>query len=78
MGRGAAMRFIFAMMDSDGDGTVSLQEFPAAHEKSSRRWIPTKMAPSPSKRFKPSCEGPVNRLQRNTNTKTNTNSIDNR
>ena len=27
------MRFIFALMDSDGDGTVSLQEFQAAHEK---------------------------------------------
>ena len=33
MGRGAAMRFIFALMDGDGDGTVSLQEFQAAHEK---------------------------------------------
>ena len=33
MGRGAPMRFIFALMDSDGDGTVSLQEFQAAHEK---------------------------------------------
>ena len=32
MGHGAAMRFIFALMDSDGDGTVSLQEFQAAHE----------------------------------------------
>ena len=27
------MRFIFALMDSDGDGTVSLQEFQAAQEK---------------------------------------------
>ena len=33
MGRGAVMRFIFALMDSDGDGTVSLQEFQAAHER---------------------------------------------
>jgi Ca2+-binding EF-hand superfamily protein len=33
MRRGAAMRFIFALMDSDSDGTVSLQEFQAAHEK---------------------------------------------
>ena len=33
MGHGAAMRFIFALMDSDGDGTISLQEFQAAHEK---------------------------------------------
>jgi Ca2+-binding EF-hand superfamily protein len=31
MGRGAGMRLIFALMDSDGDGTVSLQEFQAAH-----------------------------------------------
>lgn len=28
-----AMRIIFALMDSDGDGTISLQEFQAAHEK---------------------------------------------
>jgi hypothetical protein len=27
------MRLVFALMDSDGDGTVSLQEFQAAHEK---------------------------------------------
>jgi EF hand len=27
------MRMIFALMDSDGDGTVSLQEWQAAHEK---------------------------------------------
>jgi EF hand len=33
MRRGAAMRFIFALMDGDGDGTVSLQEFQAAQEK---------------------------------------------
>ena len=33
MGHGAAMRVIFALMDSDDDGTVSLQEFQAAHEK---------------------------------------------
>jgi Ca2+-binding EF-hand superfamily protein len=27
------MRMLFVMMDSDGDGTVSLQEFQAAHER---------------------------------------------
>lgn len=27
------MRIIFALMDTDGDGTISLQEFQAAHEK---------------------------------------------
>jgi Ca2+-binding EF-hand superfamily protein len=38
MGPGAmmsplAMRIIFALMDADGDGTVSLQEFQTAHER---------------------------------------------
>jgi len=28
-----AMRIIFALMDSDGDGTISLQEFQAGHER---------------------------------------------
>jgi hypothetical protein len=28
-----AMRIIFSLMDSDGDGTISLQEFQAAHER---------------------------------------------
>jgi EF-hand domain len=32
-GGGMMMRLLFAMMDSDGDGTVSLQEFHAAHER---------------------------------------------
>ena len=27
------MRMIFTLMDSDGDGSVSLQEFQAAHER---------------------------------------------
>src|SRR5215813_11043031 len=30
---GPMMRIIFALMDSDGDGTISLQEFQAAHER---------------------------------------------
>ena len=30
---GMMMRMLFAMMDSDGDGTVSLQEFQSAHER---------------------------------------------
>ena len=30
---GPVLRIIFALMDSDGDGTVSLQEFQAAHER---------------------------------------------
>ena len=30
---GMATRIIFSLMDADGDGTVSLQEFQAAHER---------------------------------------------
>jgi hypothetical protein len=33
MGPPVMMRMIFALMDSDGDGTISLQEFQAAHER---------------------------------------------
>jgi Ca2+-binding EF-hand superfamily protein len=32
MGR-ANMRMVFALMDSDGDGNITLQEFQAAHER---------------------------------------------
>ena len=42
MGHGMFKRMIFALMDTDGDGTISLEEFQAAHAKSSRRWIQTK------------------------------------
>jgi hypothetical protein len=33
MGPPVMMRMIFSLMDSDGDGTISLQEFQAAHER---------------------------------------------
>ena len=33
MGPPMMFRMIFALMDADGDGTVSLQEFQAAHER---------------------------------------------
>ena len=33
MGHGTLMRVIFALMDTDGDGTISLEEFQAAHAK---------------------------------------------
>ena len=33
MGPTIMMRMIFSLMDSDGDGTISLQEFQAAHER---------------------------------------------
>jgi EF hand domain-containing protein len=33
MGPPVMKRMIFALMDADGDGTISLQEFQAAHER---------------------------------------------
>lgn len=33
MGPPMMMRMIFALMDSDGDGTIELPEFQAAHER---------------------------------------------
>jgi Ca2+-binding EF-hand superfamily protein len=33
MHSGMMMRMLFALMDGDGDGTVSLSEFQAAHER---------------------------------------------
>jgi EF hand len=33
MGHAMMMRMIFILMDSDGDGTISLQEFQTAHER---------------------------------------------
>jgi hypothetical protein len=32
-GRGTMMRIIFSLMDADGDGTLTLQEWQAAHER---------------------------------------------
>ena len=55
MGPVMMMRMIFALMDGDGDGTLSLQEFQAAHERILRPWMPTKMAVSLWRRCRPSC-----------------------
>jgi hypothetical protein len=34
MGNPIMMRMIFALIDTDGDGAISLQEFQAAHDGS--------------------------------------------
>ena len=36
------MRIIFALMDRDGDGTISLEEFQAAHERIFKAMDPDK------------------------------------
>ena len=47
----AAMRIIFALMDRDSDGTVSLEEFQAAHERIFKAMDTIKMEPSLQMRF---------------------------
>ena len=48
----AMMRMMFVLMDTDGDGTVSLGEFQAAHERHSRPSTPTRMAGSAPRKWK--------------------------
>jgi hypothetical protein len=58
MGGPFAMRIIFALMDGDGDGAISLEEFQAAHARIFNQWMRTKMARSPWRRCRASCGEP--------------------
>jgi hypothetical protein len=59
------IRIIFALMDSDGDGTVSLQEFQAAHERIFKGMErPNKDGPASLwSRSRPSCREPGDRYR---------------
>jgi hypothetical protein len=46
---GVMMRVMFSLMDSDGDGTISLQEFQAAHERIFRAMDANKAGSLPRK-----------------------------
>ena len=52
------MRMIFTLMDSDGDGTVSLEEFQTAHERIFKGMDANRMAASRLRKCWPSCRGP--------------------
>ena len=47
MGPGMMMRMLFILTDTDGDGTISLQEFQAAHERIFRAMDANKDGPYP-------------------------------
>src|SRR6266508_1771803 len=57
------MRIIFSLMDSDGDGTVSLQEFQAAHERIFKAMDANKDGPSLWRRCRTSCREPGDRFR---------------
>jgi hypothetical protein len=59
---GMMMRVLFAMMDSDDDGTISLQEFQTAHERIFKA-MDIKMASLPWRKSRPSCTEPGHRFR---------------
>ena len=55
------LRIMFAVIDTDSDGTISLQEFQAAHERIFKA-PPTKMTNLHWRKCRRSCTGPDNRF----------------
>jgi hypothetical protein len=53
------LRIMFAVIDTDSDGTISLQEFQAAHERIFKA-PPTKMTNLHWRKCRRSCTGPDN------------------
>jgi hypothetical protein len=58
MGPPIMFRMMFALMDADGDGAISLQEFQAAHERLFNAMDSNKDGSLPCRRCKRSCRGP--------------------
>ena len=63
MGPPIMFRMMFALMDADSDGTISLQGFRRLTKEFSRQWTATKMASLPWRRCKRSCTGPGDRFR---------------
>ena len=64
MGPPIMMRIIFSLMDSDGDGTISLQEFQAAHERIFKGMDANKDGRLTPEEMQAFMEGPVERFRR--------------
>jgi hypothetical protein len=64
IGSGMMMRMMFSLMDSDGDGTVSLQEFQAAHERIFRAMDANKDGKLTLEEIQAFLQGARNRVQR--------------
>src|SRR6476469_4701436 len=63
MGPPIMFRMMFALMEADSDGTISLQGFRRLTKEFSRQWTATKMASLPWRRCKRSCTGPGDRFR---------------
>ena len=63
MGPVMMMRIIFSLMDSDGDATISLPEFQAAHERIFKATDANKDGRLTLEECRPSCRDPRDRFR---------------